>query len=54
LAEERDLVDAGGICNPTSGRATKAVLREYFGGSGKDFVSAVHGVDINEELPKCK
>ena len=27
------------------------MLREDFGGGGEDFVSAVHGADINDELP---
>jgi hypothetical protein len=52
LAEDRDLVDAGRVGNAPSGRATETVLREDFGSGGKDFVSAIHGADINGDPPQ--
>ena len=48
LPKDRDLVDARSLGDSPSGRAPETVLREDFGGGGEDFVSAIHGADIND------
>jgi hypothetical protein len=51
LTENRDFVDARGVGDSPGGGAAETVLREDFGGSGEDFISAIHGADFIHDRP---